>query len=268
MDIFQELFFQRALIGGLLIGLVSPLMGVFLVLRRLSMFGDTLSHITIAGVALGFLLNVYPLVVGLVVTVLASFAIEYLRKTYKTYAELSMAIMMSGGVALATFLFTIGNGFNINVMSYFFGSIYTLNHTDLWFIFFTCLAIILVVFFHFKELFLIFFDEDAARVSGLPIAKVNMIIMILTALVIAISIKIVGALLVSALLTIPAACSLMIAKSFKHAILFAIVISEVAVFIGLTLAGIWDLAPGSTIVLSLILLLLMVMGSQIKIKHS
>jgi zinc transport system permease protein len=268
LDIFQELFFQRALIGGLLIGLVSPLMGVFLVLRRLSMFGDTLSHITIAGVALGFLLNVYPLVVGLVVTVLASFAIEYLRKTYKTYAELSMAIMMSGGVALATFLFTIGNGFNINVMSYFFGSIYTLNHTDLWFIFFTCLAIILVVFFHFKELFLIFFDEDAARVSGLPIAKVNMIIMILTALVIAISIKIVGALLVSALLTIPAACSLMIAKSFKHAILFAIVISEVAVFIGLTLAGIWDLAPGSTIVLSLILLLLMVMGSQIKIKHS
>ena len=118
MDIFTEYFFQRALIGGLLIGLTAPLMGVFLVLRRLSMIGDTLAHVSIAGVALGFLINVYPLGVGLVFALLASFAIERLRKAYKTYAELSIAIIMSGGVALATLLFTLGKGFNMNVMSY------------------------------------------------------------------------------------------------------------------------------------------------------
>ena len=107
MDIFTEYFFQRALIGGILIGLTAPLMGVFLVLRRLSMIGDTLAHVSIAGVALGFLINVYPLGVGLVFALLASFAIERLRKAYKTYAELSIAIIMSGGVALATLLFTL-----------------------------------------------------------------------------------------------------------------------------------------------------------------
>ena len=132
MDIFTEPFFQRAIIGGLLIGLTAPLMGVFLVLRRLSMIGDTLAHVSIAGVALGFLINVYPIGVGLLFALLASFAIEHLRKAYKTYAELSIAIIMSGGVALATFLFTMGRGFNVNVMSYFFGSIYTLDNADLW----------------------------------------------------------------------------------------------------------------------------------------
>ncbi len=268
MDIFNEYFFQRALIGGLLIGLAAPLMGIFLVLRRLSMFGDTLAHITIAGVALGFLINVYPIAVGLVFTILASFAIEYLRKAYKTYAELSMAIIMSGGVALATMLFTLGKGFNVNVMSYFFGSIYTLNVVDLWLIFGVCTVVVVAIIIHFKEMFLLFFDEDAARVSGLPLSTYNIAITVLTALVIAVSIKIVGALLVSALLTIPAACSLLIARSFKHAVIMAVIISEVCVFAGLTFAGVWDLAPGSTIVLSLIGMLISLMIGKKSFKLS
>jgi zinc transport system permease protein len=259
VDIFQEYFFQRALIGGLLIGLVAPLMGIFLVLRRLSLYGDTLAHISIAGVALGFLIDVFPVVIGLLFTVLASFAIEFLRKTYKTYAELSMAIMMAGGIAVATMLFTLGKGFNVNVMSYFFGSIYTLNAFDLWMIFAVTIIVFTVITIHFKEMFLIFFDEEAARVSGLPIYSYNIVITILTALVIAVSIKIVGALLVSALLTIPAATSLIVARSFKHAVIMSIVFSEICVFVGLSVAGVWDLAPGSSIVLSLIAVLIVVM---------
>jgi len=259
VDIFAEYFFQRALIGGILIALTAPLMGIFLVLRRLSMIGDTLAHVSIAGVALGFLLNVYPIGVGLVFALLASFGIEWLRSAYKTYAELSIAIIMSGGVALATLLFTLGKGFNINVMSYFFGSIYTLDSTDLWVVFGVCVLVVAVIAVHFKELFLMFFDEDAASVSGLPLRFYNIMITMLTALVISVSIKIVGALLVSALLTIPVACSLLIARSFKHSVFWAVLFSEISVIGGLVAAGMWDLAPGATVVLTLIALLAIIM---------
>ncbi|GAA4858771.1 metal ABC transporter permease [Paenibacillus vulneris] len=259
MDIFTEYFFQRALLGGLLIGLAAPMMGVFLVLRRLSMIGDTLAHVSIAGIALGFLINVYPIGVGLLFAVLASFAIEWLRKAYKTYAELSIAIIMSGGVALATLLFTLGKGFNINVMSYFFGSIYTLDSMDLWVVLGVTVIVVAVILANYKELFLMFFDEDAAGVSGLPLRFYNMMITILTALVITVAIKIVGALLVSSLLTIPVACSLLVAKSFRNSLFWSVLFSEIAVVGGLVAAGIWSTAPGATIVLCLIVLLIISM---------
>ncbi|WNQ09417.1 metal ABC transporter permease [Paenibacillus aurantius] len=257
MEIFSDAFFVRALIGGILIGITAPLMGIFLVLRRLSMIGDTLAHVSIAGVALGFLINVYPVGVGLVFAVLASFAIERLRKAYKTYAELSIAVIMSGGVALATFLFTLGKGFNINVYSYLFGSIYTLDRLDLWMVAGVALLVIAVVLLNFKELFLMFFDEDAAAVSGLPLRFYNIMITVLTALVISVAIKIVGALLVSSLITIPVAASLVVARSFRHSVVMAVLFSELAVIGGLILAGVANLAPGATVVLLLIAILMM-----------
>ncbi|WP_053376769.1 metal ABC transporter permease [Paenibacillus sp. FJAT-27812] len=259
MEIVTSEFFQRALIGGLLIGVTAPLMGLFLVLRRLSMIGDTLSHVSIAGVALGFLIGVYPIAVGLLFAIVASFAIEKLRKAYKSYAELSIAIIMSGGVALASLLFTMGKGFNNNVNSYLFGSIYTLNNTDLYVIGGVTIIVLAAIWLQVKELFLITFDEDAAAVSGLPVKFYNVMISVLTALIISVSIKIVGALLVSALLTIPAACSLIIARSFRQSVITVVIIGELAVIIGLLIAGVWNLAPGGTIVLLLIAVLLLLL---------
>lgn len=249
MEILTAEFFQRALIGGLLIGITAPLIGIFLVLRRLSMIGDTLAHVTIAGVALGFLIHANPIWVGLAFAVLASFAIEKLRKAYKAYAELSIAIIMSGGVALASLFFTLGIGYNTDVL---FGSIYTLSREDLYIVGAVTLVVIAVVALFFKEFFLLTFEEDAAAVSGLPVKLFNLLITVLTALVISTAIKIVGALLVSALITIPAACSLLIARSFKSSVIFSVIIAEIAVVIGLVMAGIWNLAPGATIVLLLI----------------
>ncbi|WP_027093789.1 metal ABC transporter permease [Cohnella thermotolerans] len=262
MDLLTAEFFQRALIGGALIAITAPLMGLFLVLRRLAMIGDTLSHVSIAGVALGFLINVYPVAVGLVFAIVASFAIEALRRTYRTFAELSIAIIMSGGIALASILFTLGKGFNLNVNSYLFGSIYTLDYTDLAVIALVTAVVLLVVLLLRKELFLLTFDEDAASVSGLPVRYFNILISILTALVISASIKIVGALLVSALLTIPAACGLALARSFRQAIALVVVIGEIAVVGGLWAAGVWNLAPGGTVVLLLITMLLVSLGSR------
>ncbi|MFD2611852.1 metal ABC transporter permease [Paenibacillus gansuensis] len=257
MDILYSDFFQRAILGGVLIGLAAPLLGIFLVLRRLSMIGDTLAHVSIAGVALGFLVNIYPLGMGLVFSIIAAFGIEKLRKTYKTYAELSIAIIMSGGVALATFLFSQGKGFNLNVTSYLFGSIYTLDNTDVLIVGIVTVIVLCVVFFLFKEFFLMSFDEDAAGVSGLPIQYLNMVITILTALVISVSIKIVGALLVSALLTIPVATSLVFSRGFKQTVIWSVIYSEISVVAGLLIAGLFNYAPGATVVLSLISILVL-----------
>lgn len=252
LDLLASDFFLRALIGGMLIGLAAPMMGMYLVLRSLSMIGDTLSHVTIAGVALGFLIDIYPLAVGLLFALIAAFAIEWLRKAYKTYAELSIAIMMSGGVALASLFFTLGMSLNMNVMSYLFGSIYTLNRSDLWVVLAVTCSVLLIVFLLYKEMFLLAFDEDSAAVNGLPVRSLNMIVTVMTALVISVSIKIMGALLISALLTVPVACSLTLSKGFKSSLMIAVAVSETAVVTGLLIAGFWNLAPGATIVLLLI----------------
>lgn len=262
MDIFTYYFFIRALIAGILIGIMAPLIGMFIVLRRLSMIGDTLAHVSIAGVALGFLINVYPLGMGLLFTIAAAFAIEKLRKDLKGYAELSLAIMLSGGVALLAIFSTIGKGFNMNVHSYLFGNIVALDNLDLVMVVVVTLIVLLVVSIYHKELFLVTFDEDAASVSGLRLQLFNVLITVLTALVVSVAIKIVGALLVSALITIPIACSLVIGRGFKQTIWIAIAFSEVAIILGFILSGLFDLATGGTIVLLLIGLLVLSLGAK------
>lgn len=254
-------FFQRALLGGALIAAAGPLLGLFLVLRRLSMIGDTLSHVSVAGVAAGFLLGLDSAMAGgLAAALIATLAIERLRKTYKTYAELSIAIMMAGGIALASLLFSLDRGFGVNITSYLFGSIYTLDAADLVWIAVVTAVVLAAAALQFKEWFLMTFDEDAAAVGGLPTRTLNFVMSILTALVISVSIKIVGALLVSALLTIPAACGLLAARSFRRAVLLAVGIAEGAVLAGLLAAGFWNLAPGGTVVLLLIAVLLVLLA--------
>lgn len=255
-DIFTYPFFQKALLGGLLIGIMAPLVGSFLVFRRLSMIGDTLSHVSIAGVALGFLVGMSPTAFGIAFAVVASLIIERLRTTFRTYAELSIAIMMSGGIALASLFISMGQG-NMNVTGYLFGSVYTLDSSDLWLVALVTVVVVLFVSLNFKELFLLTLDEDAAKVNGLPTKLYNIMITVLTAVAISAVIKIAGALLVSALITIPVATSMIIARNFRHAVWLSVVCSEVAVISGIIIAGFWNLAPMGTIVLLLIAIMIM-----------
>ncbi len=250
-----------------MIGLMTPLIGTFVVLRRLSMIGDTLAHVSIAGVALGFLIDIYPLGMGLVFAILAAFAIEKLRSAYKGYAELSIAILLSGGIALASILFTLGKGFNMNVNSYLFGNILSLSQLDLLLVTVVTAAVLIAVLVLFKELFLMALDEDAASVNGLPLSLLNILTIVLTALVVSVAIKIVGALLISALLTIPVACSLVFGRGFKQTVFIAVLVSELAVIGGLSIAGIWNLAPGGTIVMLLIatLVLLLLVRRSVRV---
>lgn len=243
-------FMQRALIAGLLIGIICPLIGVFLVLRRQSLIGDGLGHIAFAGVATGWLMGIYPVYTATIFTVSASLGIEELRARRPAFADMILAIFFYTGMAIAILFSSMIKTSNVNLVSYLFGSIVTVNQQDLKVIACLTCTVIAVLMFVYKELIFLTFDEEVAKVSGLPVKKINMVIALLTALTVSVSMRIVGVLLVAALMVIPAAASLQISRSFRTTILNAIFISEISVIVGLLFSFFLKVASGGTIVLT------------------
>ncbi|KPU45417.1 high-affinity zinc uptake system membrane protein ZnuB [Oxobacter pfennigii] len=262
LDMLQYGFMQRALIAGIIIGVLCPLIGIFIVLRRMSMIGDSLSHVALSGIAAGVLLNVYPLYMALAFSIAAALAMEKLRKSYEHYAELAIAIILSAGIAVAVVLISLGKGFNVDLFGYLFGSITTVLKEDLWMILILGVIIILAVGLLYKELFYIAFDEESARLSGIPVKGINIFFIIITAVTITISMRIVGILLVSSLMVIPVAASLQVAKSFKQAFVFSVLFAEVSIISGITISYYMELASGGTIVLVSIIILLTIIAAK------
>ncbi|TCS83103.1 metal ABC transporter permease [Tepidibacillus fermentans] len=269
-DMLQYDFMQRALLAGIMIAVISPTIGVFIVLRRLSLIGDTLSHVTLAGVAAGILAGIYPVLSGMIFAVLAALGIEKLRKLYRSYEELAIPIMLSAGIGIAVVLISLANGFNVDLFSYLFGSVMAVSKQDLWTILIVGIVIILLVYLFFKELFYLSFDEEAARLSGIPHRFINTLFIVLVALTISLSMRIVGILLVSSLMTIPVAASLQIANSFRKAYFYSILFSLLSVILGIVFSYLFDLATGGTIVLtSIAILLVVIIGKRIFVgKHA
>ncbi|OEF99376.1 metal ABC transporter permease [Vulcanibacillus modesticaldus] len=266
LELLDFPFIQRALFAGLMIGIVSPLIGTFLVLRRLSFIGDTLSHTTLAGVAAGFLFGFYPIISGMVFAVLAALGIDFLRKTYQHYGELSMPIMMSAGIGVALVLISLSDGFTVDLFSYLFGSILAVTKIDLITIVTLGIIIILTIMLLYKELLYISFDEEGARLSGIPYQRINLIFIILVALTIASSMRIVGVLLVSSMMTIPVATSLQISNSFNQTILYSVFFAELSIIIGFFIAANFELSSGGTMVLvSVGILLLTILIKRLSI---
>ncbi|MFF2754297.1 metal ABC transporter permease [Psychrobacillus sp. NPDC058041] len=264
-SLLQYQFLQNAFISGLIIGIIAPLLGVFIVVRRLSLIADALSHVTLAGIAgslylsqtVGALALLNPLYLGIVASVTGSLFIERLRRMYKHYEELAIPIIMSAGLGFSAIFISLAEGFSSDLFSYLFGSVSAVSRQDLWII--ICIAIIVIAFltFFYKELFVLSFDEEYAKASGLPAKWIHILFMIVTALVIAGSMRIVGILLVSSLMTLPVAAAMRIAKGFKQAIFFSVLFGELAVIIGVVSAFYMNLAPGGTIVVTSIIILLL-----------
>ncbi|UFJ40565.1 metal ABC transporter permease [Brevibacillus humidisoli] len=269
-DWWQYDFLRYTLFSGLLIGLICPVLGTFLIVRRLSMMADGLSHVTLSGVAAGMLLSkkvslfsgVNPLFFGMLFSVLGSLFIERLRKVYKAYQDLAIPITLSAGLGLFTVLISMADGFNADLYSYLFGKIVTVTIEDLFALIGVASAVLITVWLIYKELFTVSFDEEFARVSGVSYRWINLWFMILVALTIAASMRIVGVLLISALITLPVAASLQLATSFRQAILLAILFAETAVLSGLYVAYLLDWASGGTIVLAAVLILLVVLAAK------
>ncbi|KAF1301601.1 metal ABC transporter permease [Enterococcus sp. JM9B] len=252
-------FMRKAFLAVIFIAGIAPMLGVFLVIRRQSLMADTLSHVSLAGVALGFFFNLNPNLTTLIVVVIAAILLEYLQSMYRSYAEISIAILMAGGLALALVLMNLSGGNSAtSIQSYLFGSIVTITTQQV-----VLLGILFVVteilFFLFKRpMYVLTFDEDTAHVDGLPIHGMSMLFNVLTGVAIAVMIPIAGALLISAIIVLPAAISMRIGKSFNAVILISIVIGLIGMLGGLTSSFYLDTPPGATITLVFIALFLLV----------
>lgn len=261
-------FLQNAFASGLIIGVIAPLLGVFIVVRRLSLIADALSHVTLAGIAgslylsqsVGALALLNPLYLGIASSVMGSMLIERLRSVYKHYEELAIPIILSAGIGFGAIFISLAEGFSSDLFGYLFGTVSAVSRQDLFIV--AGIAVIVLAFIRifFKELFVLSFDDEYARASGLPAKWIHFLFMIVTALVIAGSMRIVGILLVSSLMTIPVATAMRVAKSFKQTIWLSILFGEISVLTGLVTAFYFDLAPGGTIVVTSIAILLVILA--------
>ncbi|MCL4339263.1 metal ABC transporter permease [Patescibacteria group bacterium] len=262
LNIFNYGFIVRGIEVGLIIGAIAPLIGIFLVLRRYSLIADTLSHVSLAGVAVGLLLKINPLITVIASAVGASVVIERLRLSKRIYGESALSIFLSGSLALAIVLISVANGFSVDLFNYLFGSIVTVKTADVYIILTIGILILLTVIAFYKELVYITFDEEAARVGGIPTRFINTLLIILTAFTVAVAIPIVGILLISALIVIPVVAALQLRRSFIKTILYAEVISIFSVLSGIIGSFYLNLSAGGVIVLINLFILLLTFSFQ------
>lgn len=267
-------FLQNAFLTGVMIGLLAPILGVFIVVRKQSLIADALSHISLAGIAANLMLGkkysffdgLNPIYMGMFFSVAGSLCIEKLRKVYKHFEELAIPIIMSAGIGLSVIFISIAQGFNTDLFNYLFGNVLAVKQSDVITIFFILIAVVLVIFLLYKELFVLSFDEEQAVVSGIKGKWIQFAFIVMVALVIAASMKIVGILLVSSLMTLPVAASIRIATGFKQTFFIAVLFGEIEVIGGLISSYYLDLAPGGTIViLGVLILLLSILWKKIKV---
>lgn len=269
-DFFTYSFLRYAFIAAIVIGFTAPLIGSFVVVRRMSLIADALSHMTLAGISFSLFLGQYillfsdlnPLYMGTLVAVFAALGLNWLRGKYVHFQELSIPIMMSAGMGLSAIFISLSRGFSIDLSTLLFGSISAVSLSDIGMILAVAGITLLVVILFYKQLLFLSFDEEQAKVSGLPSTMLHVLFMFVVALVIAVSMRIVGTLLVSSLITLPVAAALRFTSSFKQTILWSIVFGEVATIGGLVLAYELDVAPGGVIVLLAVMILAVVMLAE------
>lgn len=268
MAMFSYGFMMRALEASLCIALLAPMLGVFLVLRRQSLLADTLSHVSLAGVALGMFLGVNPTMTTLMIVIIAAIVLEGLRMIYSHYSEVSTAMLMSGSLAVALLLMGLSPNASFKINQYLFGSIITITKDQVILLFVLTLLILVAFFFFKRPMYVLTFDEDTAHVDGLPIRVMSLIFNIFTGVTITIMIPIAGALLVSAIMIIPAAAAMKMGRHFNQVIIISMGIGVVGMVFGLMASYHLDVAPGAMITLILIAIFLIIVSVGWIIKKS
>jgi zinc transport system permease protein len=247
-EIFHYDFLMRGLAAALTVAVMAPTIGMFLVVRRQAFLADTLAHVSLAGVAAGLLFAFNPVVGAIGASVLAAFMIEKLRLKKGFYGESALSLMLSGSLALAVVMIGLAKGLSASLFSYLFGSVTTVSRLDLVVIMALGVAVIIIVLINFRQFFLVSLDEELALSGGLPAQGYNLLLTVLAGLAIALSLRIVGALLVGALMVIPVLAASRFDLGFRKTHLLAVVLSIFSVIIGFFLSYSLDLAAGGTIV--------------------
>ncbi|MCG1315781.1 metal ABC transporter permease [Staphylococcus epidermidis] len=267
-------FIRYSLISGLLIGFIAPLIGAFIVVRRLSLIADALSHVTLGGISFGmFLLTIIPVFsvinpmwFGILFAVIGALLIEKLRTSFSNYQEIAIPIIMSAGIALSAIFISLADGCNQEIVGLLFGSISAVNISDLTTIIIITIIVLIFIVLFYKELFILSFDEEYSKVIGIP-KWIQFLFIVIVAMVISASMRVVGILLVSALITLPIAISMRITKGFKQLIALSVILGELSVILGLIIAFYMNISPGGVIVVLLVLMLILTMIIQkLKIK--
>lgn len=271
MNIFRYEFMRVAFLVGTMIALVVPFIGSIMVFKRMSMMGEALSHVSLLGVILGLLLNINPIVGAIVMTLVASLSIEFIRKKLKGYHELALSIITSLGIGLSGIMMGFSNT-GANFDSFLFGSILTISNQEIMISLVISIIVVFVSILNYRSLFMVSFDEESALLSGINVSKINFIFTILTAITVSIASRITGALIVSSLMIIPVASAMQISKSYRQTLMLSIVFSIVSVWMGLIAAYVipFGIKPGGAIVIAscLILAIILVYKSiRIKITH-
>lgn len=254
-------FMQNAFIAGFIISILCPFIGLFIVLRRYSMIGDTLSHSSFAGVAIGLVIGTNPLLTAFLFTSVCALVIEFLRTYYKKYAELVMSIVLTLSLGIAIILISSGKA-SAKVDSFLFGSILTVTKSDIILIAIVGGICLLTLLFLYNKLIYVTFDETSAKTAGINVKLVNYIFTLLVGATISLSIRVLGILVVSSIIVVPVATAMQLKKGFTKTLIFAILFGLLDVMIGLILSYYINSAPGGTIALTSVIVLLLTLTFQ------
>jgi zinc transport system permease protein len=249
MELFQYPYMQRALIGALVIGLAAPALGIYLVQRRLALVGDGVGHMALAGVGAGLLLNRSPVLVAVITAALGAITIELVRARGRTSGDLALALLFYGGIAGGVMLVGLSNSTSANLNAYLFGSLTTISPADLTTIAVLGAVILITMLALRPALFAVCHDEEYARVSGLPVKTLNLLLAVATAVTVTIAMRAVGVLLISALMVVPVATAQQVTRGFRSTMTAAIALGLFAAGAGVWVAANANTAPGASVVL-------------------
>jgi zinc transport system permease protein len=250
MDAFLSFgFLQRALLAGVFVAIACALLGVFLILRRDAMIGHGLAHVAFAGVAIGLFLKVMPLASALVIAVITALGIMKLKEKAGLYGDTAIAIFSSAGFALGLLLVTLAQSFNVDLFGYLFGEILAIDPTEVWLSIALAVSVVMIVIINYKKFMYMTFDRESAKASGIKVKRLDILVTTLTAVTVVLGMKIVGLLLVAALVVIPAAAGLQLASNFRQSIVLSSIVAVISVVLGLVVAFYLDFPASGTIVL-------------------
>ena len=257
LEMFSYEFMQRAFLIGMLISILASISGTFIVLKRYSMISETLAHSALVGVAVGLVAGFNPLWIAVIVSVLSAWLIEYLRSSFAIYSDAILAILLSGSLAIAVIIVSLGGAFNNSLFSYLFGSILAVSDEDIITILvFGGVALFLLLAFS-KEFYFIAYDEEVAKTSGVKVKMLNFLLVTIVAIIIALSIRVVGTLLIGALMVIPTVAALQYRVGFLHTSLISLFFAMISMAGGMTLSFYFSLPSGATIVICVLIIFIL-----------
>lgn len=254
LQFFQFDFLTRALEAGVILAVVAPLIGMFLVVRGYSLLADALAHVSLLGVALALVFHIPIFIGALVVSLLAALGMERLRISGRVFGEAIIALFLSSSLALSIVIISSAKGLNANLLSYLFGSLTTVQTVDIWILAMLAIAAISFLFLFYRELFLFALDEDLARVSGVSVGVISTVFMILAAVTVTAALQMVGVLLIGALMVVPVLAAMQLSLGFRGTLLLSVIFSLFSVLTGFILAYRFDLASGGAIVIVAVVL--------------